>query len=308
MEALVNIMSGVVAPLKILSGEVTNLLRQMIALIPNLVAALVILFVTWAAVRLLTGLAGRALRRSRMRESLRRALVSLTRISLWIFGILVAATILFPNLTPTKLLAGLGLGSIAIGLAFKDIFENFISGILILVRKPMQLGDDIACEGVEGRVEEITIRDTYLRKRSGELVLVPNSFLFKNPIEVLTDRPKRRIALTVGAPYDADLKAVEGILRRTLEALGTVDQTLRTDIFATAFNESSIDFVVRWWTGSTPIEEHTSRHEVALAIKAALDAAGIDIPFPQRTLTFGEPLSLDGRPARSNGAARPATN
>ena len=62
----------------------------------------------------------------------------------------------------------------------------------------MRIGDDIECEGVTGRVEEITIRDSYIRRRSGELILVPNSFLYKNPVRVLTDRPKRRIDLTVG--------------------------------------------------------------------------------------------------------------
>jgi small conductance mechanosensitive channel len=202
MEATATVMSRAVEPLQILQAEIAGLIVAFIALIPNLIAAVLALVATWFAVRVLARVAARLLRRSRMRASLQRALVSLTRISLWIVGLLLVATLLLPNLTPTKLLAGLGLGSIAVGLAFKDIFENFLSGILILIRKPMQLGDDIECEGVSGRVEEITMRDTYLRKRSGELVMVPNSYLFKNPITVLTDLPKRRIALTVGLPYE----------------------------------------------------------------------------------------------------------
>ncbi len=303
LEALANIMANAVAPLKVLGAEATGLLRDTVALIPNVLAALLVILVTWLLARLLTRLAAPAFRRSHMRDSLSRALVTLFRISVWLFGLLVAATILFPNLTPTKLLAGFGLGTIAIGLAFKDIFENFLSGILILVRQPMRIGDDVECEGVEGRVEEITLRDTYLRKRSGELVLVPNSFLFKNPVQVLTDRPKRRIALAVGLPYDTDLPSAEGILRQALQGLSTVDHSQRCDVFVTAFGDSSIDFLVRWWAGSTPIEEHTSRHEVALAIKSAFDAAGIDIPFPQRTLSFAEPLALS-EPAAFKPAGR----
>ena len=85
------------------------------------------------------------------------------------------------------MLAGLGLGSIAIGLAFKDIFENFLAGFLILMRKPMRIGDDIECEGLSGQVEQISIRGTFLRKRSGELILVPNSFIFKKPVKILID-------------------------------------------------------------------------------------------------------------------------
>lgn len=71
---------------------------------------------------------------------------------------------------------------------------------------------------------------------------------------------------------------------------------LPVQVFAREFGESSIDFVVRWWTESTPIGEHRSRDEVVAAIKAALDGAGIEIPFPYRTLTFGTPLSLDNAP------------
>jgi small-conductance mechanosensitive channel len=293
MEGLSSVMSRLVEPLHILRDELAGLLVALVALIPNLIAAIVAIAITWLAVRLLGRLAARGLRRSRMRPSLQRAIVSLEKISLWTVGLLLAATLLLPNLTPTKLLAGLGLGSIAIGLAFKDIFDNFLSGILILVRKPMQIGDDIECEGVSGRVEEITIRDTYLRKRSGELVLVPNSFLFKNPIKVLTDWPKRRIELAVGVTYDQDLATAHRVIDEAMAKLRTVDHERRVDVFVTAFGDSSIDFLVRWWTDPTPYDEHHSRDEAAMAIKAAFDAAGIDIPFPQRTLTFGEPLALD---------------
>ena len=168
------------------------------ALVPNLIAAIIALALTFAIAAGVTRLAGRLFRRTRMRPSLQSAMVTLISIGVWVFGLLVAATILFPNLTPTKLLAGLGLGSIAVGLAFKDIFENFLAGILILIRQPMRIGDDIECEDVSGRVEEISIRDTYVRKRSGELILVPNSYLYKNPTRILTDRPERRIELTIG--------------------------------------------------------------------------------------------------------------
>ena len=226
------------------------------------------------------------------RPSLRVAARTLTRIGIWIIGLLVTATIVFPNLTPTKLLAGLGLGTIAIGLAFKDIFENFLAGIFILLRKPMRIGDDIECESVTGRVEEITIRDSYIRRRSGELVLVPNSFLYKNPVRVLTDRPKRRIELTVGVAYGEDVDNARAVIRGAFEGLTTPDPEQRVDVFAHSFGESSIDFVVRWWTGSTPIDEHRSRDEVAAAIKRALDASGIEIPFPYRTLTFREPIRI----------------
>ncbi len=270
---------------------------------PNLVAAVLALLLTFAVAAGVTRLVARFFRRTRMRPSLQSAMVTLIRIAVWVVGLLVTATILFPNLTPTKLLAGLGLGSIAIGLAFKDIFENFLAGILILIRQPMRIGDDIECEDISGRVEHISIRDTYVRKRSGELILVPNSYLYKNPTRILTDRPRRRIDLTVGVAYGEDVDAARDVIRKAVESLGTVDADERIDVFAKEFNSSSIDFMVRWWTGSTPIDEHRSRDEAVAAIKAALDAAGIEIPFPYRTLTFKEPLALRGDPDRATPSA-----
>lgn len=292
-----------IEPFRLLRDQLLDLARGAVTLVPNLLAALVVLAVTWALVTGAARLLARLMRRSRMRPSLQTALVSLLRIALWTFGVMIAATILFPNLTPTKLLAGLGLGSIAIGLAFKDIFENFLAGILILIREPMKIGDDIECEAVSGQVEHISIRDTYLRERSGELILVPNSYLFKNPIRVLTDRPLRRISLAVGVAYGENVDAARDVIRAALDPLDTVARDQRIDVFATEFGSSSIDFTVRWWTDSAPIDEHRSRDEVVAAIKSALDSAGIEIPFPYRTLTFRDPLRLSGDTAGRSGGA-----
>jgi small conductance mechanosensitive channel len=281
-----------IEPVRILLNQIGGFARGFIAMLPNVAVAVLVVGLTALVARFLPQLLVRALRGTHMRGSLQSALVTLFRISVWIAGLIICAAVLFPNLTPTKVLAGLGLGSIAVGLAFKDIFENFLAGILILVREPMRIGDDIECEDVSGRVEKITIRDTYLRKRSGELMLVPNSYLFQNPIRVLTDQPHRRIEIVVGVAYGEDVDAAREVIRGAFEGLETVETTKDVEVYAREFNSSSIDFLVRWWAGSTPKEEHASRDRVTAAIKRALDAAGIEIPFPYRTLTFKDPLAL----------------
>lgn len=279
-------------PIRILQEQINALVRQSIALIPNIAAGIIVVLLTallaWGVSRGVR----RLLRRSGSRPSLIDALDKLTKTGIWVLGLLVAATAVFPNLSPTSLVAGLGIGSLAIGLAFKDIFENFLAGFLILIRKPMRIGDDIECEGVTGRVEEITIRDTFIRKRSGELVLVPNNFLFSNPLKILTDRPLRRIELVVGIAYGERVGPSREVIRRAVESVETVVTDRPVQVFAREFNSSSVDFLVRWWTASTPLDEHRSRDEVVEAIREALDAAGIEIPFPYRTLTFKEPLEL----------------
>jgi small conductance mechanosensitive channel len=285
-------MNDSVEPVGIIRDQVVELANGLIALAPNLIAAIVVLLLTWLGAKLTARFVGAVGRQGSMRPSLRRALQSLAKIGIWIAGSLVAATIVFPNLTPASLLAGLGIGSLAIGLAFKDIFENYLAGLLVLLRTPMRIGDDIDCQDVSGRVEEITIRDTYIRKRSGELVLVPNSFIYKNPTTVVTDLPQRRVSLVVGVAYGENVDHARDVIRKALQ--DTVgDETDRpVEVFAKEFSSSSIDFLVRWWTGSAPIEEHRSRDRAVAAIKAALDTAGIEIPFPYRTITFKEPTNV----------------
>ncbi|WP_349539653.1 mechanosensitive ion channel family protein [Sagittula sp. NFXS13] len=281
-----------IKPFQIVTEQLQGLIQGAIALLPNLLAALVIILLTglvaWGAGAMVL----RLLNRSKARASLVEAVRKLVRLTVWVFGILIAMTILFPNLTPTKLLAGLGLGSIAIGLAFKDIFENFLAGFLILLRKPMRHGDDIECDGISGRVEKITIRDTYVRKRSGELILVPNSHLFKNPVEILTDEPLRRVSIVVGVAYGEDVDTARSVIERAITPVAEHESDKPAQVFATEFNSSSIDFLVRWWVNSPPIDEHRSRDKAVSAIKRALDQSGIEIPFPYRTLTFKEPLPI----------------
>jgi small conductance mechanosensitive channel len=283
-----------IEPLRILRHELAQLAAGAVALLPNLVAALLFLALTWGAARYLARIEVRLLRRWQQRPALIAAARTLTATVVWLAGLVVAATLVFPGMSATNVVAGLGIGSLVVGLAFRDIFENYLAGILILLRKPMRIGDDILCEGTEGRVEQITIRDTYLRKRSGELVLVPNAFIYTNPTTVLTDRPLRRITLEVGVAYGTDLERARAVLLDALAGLETADAGRRVEVFCLGFGDSSIDFVLRWWTGSTPVDELRSRDAAARAVKRALDAEGIVIPFPQRTLSFLEPVPVGG--------------
>ncbi len=216
-------------------------------------------------------------------------------------GILIAATILFPSLTPGRIFTAIGLGSVAIGLAFKDVFENFLAGILILLREPFRLGDFIEIDDIEGFVEEITIRDTHLRKTDGERVVIPNAMLFKEPVVVRTDKDLRRTDVICGVAYGENIDEARGVIKSAVESCEGVSNEKEVEVFAKEFNSSSVDFEVAWWTGSKPIDIRKPRDKVVAAVKAALDNAGIEIPFPYRTLTFKESLNIERGPAKSDG-------
>ncbi|MCV6824862.1 mechanosensitive ion channel family protein [Halocynthiibacter sp. SDUM655004] len=262
-------------------------------MLPQLLATLLVIVLTWGIAFLAKSIISRVGRKLHLRSNLIEVLSMLSSVGIWLSGILVAVTILFPSITPAKALTTLGLGSVAIGFAFKDTFENFLAGILILVREPFELGDFVECESIEGQVEEITIRDTRIRQTDGQLVVVPNHLLFQNPVTVRTSRDLRRITIACGVAYGEDVDEARDVIKEAVRKVDTVRNDVReVEIFAKAFGASSIDFEVTWWTGSKPLDVRQSRDQVVAAIKSALDSAGIEIPFPYRTMTFAEPLPV----------------
>ncbi len=280
-------------PITILLRELTRLGRGAIAMLPEMVAALVIVLITWVLAKVVQKAIGSAARRSRLRESLRELFLLLGTIFTWVAGLTTAAVVLFPTLTPASALAGVGLGSVAIGFAFKDVFENFFAGIMILFRAAMRIGDYVDSNGHEGRVERITIRETYVRRTDGQLVILPNAMVFKNPLIVITDQPQRRTTIICGIAYGEDVDAAREVITNAVKSCETVITEGRpVQIFAQEFADFSINFEVTWWTGSKPVDIRTSRDQVVAAVKRALDDAGIEIPFPYRTMTFKEPLRI----------------
>ena len=286
----------VASPIATIQNQLSDMAEGFIRALPNFAIALVVLIITWLIAKFAIRIADRLIGKTDMRPSLKSLLDTMVKLAIWLVGLMIALVVVMPGLTPASLFAGLGIGAVAIGFAFQDIFENFFAGILIMLREKMRIGDVIECEGITGKVEHITLRETYVRKLSGEVTLVPNSVLFKNPVEILTDNTVRRHEVIAGVSYDTDLDQAADVIRKAVEGLEGVNKDKPVDVFAAVFNSSSVDFNVRWWAGSAPRDMHESRDLVVRAIKRALDNAGIEIPFPYVTHTFKEAVPLGNNP------------
>ena len=287
--------------IKTLRDQLQNMGEGFVESLPSLAIAIFIVFLTWIVARFGARISDMIVGRTELRASLKTLIDTLVKLGIWLAGLFIAAIVVMPGLTAASLLAGLGIGAVAIGFAFQDIFENFLAGVLIMLREKMRIGDVIECEGITGKVEHITLRETHVRKLSGELTVVPNSILFKNPVEILTDDSQRRHEVVVGVSYDTQLDRAAEVIRQAVEDVEDVLASKGIDIFAQEFNSSSVDFLVRWWAGSTPRDGWESKDKVVRSVKAALDEAGIEIPFPYVTHTFKEtvPVSHLGDTSRS---------
>jgi small-conductance mechanosensitive channel len=265
-----------------LHRQIQTMLKGFVQHVPNLTMSLMVLIVTWVVARFAVRIADRLTRNTHMRENLKQLVETLVRLAIWVVGLMIAATISMPGLTPGSLFAGLGIGALAIGFAFQDIFENFLAGVLIMVRDRMRIGDNIEVQSITGKIERITLRETHIRAPSNELTIVPNSVLFKNPVKITTDKPARRFQIMVSVVSDFDMDKAAETIRQAIEGLEDVDKTHPIDVLAREFSAGAVDFLVRWWSGARA-KDFSLQDQVVRAIKRALDEAEIQISGAQPT-------------------------
>jgi small-conductance mechanosensitive channel len=208
------------------------------------------------------------------------AISGLTRYVLVATGILLSLAVLGIDASQIALVAGaLGVG---IGFGLQGIVANFIAGIVLMLERPVRLGDFVEVGSLVGSVERIGLRSSTVRALDGAEVIVPNESLISREVInwTLSDR-KRRVEVRVGVAYGTNPRRVLDILRGVLEAHDGVIQVDRARVQFEGFGESSLDFSVKFWAGSFE-DSIRLRSEVGVAVHDALDAAGIQIPFPQR--------------------------
>lgn len=242
--------------------------------------------------------------RSGMDFTLASILASLTGIAVRILGVLLAAVVVIPSFEPGSLIAGLGLSSVAIGFAFKDILQNFVAGILILWNKPFAVGDVIETNGHSGTVTMINVRSTYIKTFDGKQVIVPNGDVFDNDVKVFSAYANRRIEIPVGIGYgDSIDQATEAIL----EAVNRVDGVLEdpgATVYLTGLGSSSVDFIVYVWVNQNESSFMQVKHDAIKAIKGALDENEIDMPYPYQVLQFENSLQLVPRSQETQGGEK----
>lgn len=205
-------------------------------------------------------------------------------------GFMIAMVVAVPGFTPAKLIGALGIGSVAIGFAFKDIFQNLLSGILLLLSEPFRIGDQIVSGEYEGTVEDIKIRATTIKTYDGRQVVIPNSDLYTSALTVNTAYKQRRLQLAVGIGYADDIAEAKSEIMQALDRADSVSKQASPTIIAVNLGDSTIDLVVRWFINDgTQANKVSSIDQVLIEIKTALDKAGIDMPFPVRTIDLSDP-------------------
>jgi MscS family membrane protein len=212
----------------------------------------------------------------------------------------------------SSLIAGLGIGGLAVALALQDTLANFFGSVFIFLDRPFTVGDWIRVDDVEGIVEDIGFRSTRIRTWPATLVAIPNKNMANATVDNWSKMPKRRVMQTVGVTYETTAdqmeQAVEGI-RDIVENDEGVDKEFIVVRF-TDFGDSSLNILVYYFTTAIPFADHTeTKQRINLAIMRLLRGMGLSIAFPTRTLYFEGPVAENlverlGGPAQNRGADR----
>ena len=281
------------------------MVRDFYASLPRLIFAFIIAIFFYILSRIVKAIVRRTTDVDSSHRTLRIAMGRIVQGVIIVIGALVAVTAAFPGFTPANLISALGIGGIAIGFAFKDIFENFLAGILILVTRPFRIGDQIIYDRYEGTVEEIQTRATWLKTYDGRRVVIPNSELFKNSVTVNTAFETRRLEYDFKLAAGEDVEKAKAVIIRVMRESKDVLADPKADAVVIGFDQGSVTLRARWWSRSRIADVLLGQDHVLATARSQLAAAGIRLPSGPspvviNTLTGATPAqstAVDSAPA-----------
>ena len=270
------------------------MLRGFVASIPRFTLAVILALIFYFIGVLVRRGMAKASNGDTSHRTLNLALGRIAHGAITTIGILFAVAAAFPGFNAASLVSALGIGGIAIGFAFKDVFENFLSGILILVTRPFRIGDQIIYDKYEGTVEDIHIRATWLKTYDGRRVVIPNSDLFTNSVTVNTAFDSRRLEYDFKVRNGDAAARAKTAIERVLEDTKDVLPEPKPDVVITAFDDSMVLLKARWWSRSRMGDVLTAQDHVLSAVRNALFEEGIEIPPATQVVVQSQPVARDG--------------
>lgn len=283
--------------LYLLTDKLQSWLKTLVLMLPNLLIALLVLVVTFLMARLMRKGTEKVLPRVSHSAALNNLASAMVYIVVVLVGIFFALGILKLDKTVTSLLAGVGIIGLALGFAFQDIAANFISGVIIAVRKPFGVGDVIETNSHFGTIERINMRTIDIRRQTGELVKVPNRKVFESAMTNFTHYGLRRIDLKIRVSLTEDLDKVVAVALEATQGITGQVETKEVEVFFDDFAESSIEGLVRFWIHyARQVDYVQAKSEAIMKIKKAFETHNIVIPLPLSTIHFGSERPQDVGP------------
>lgn len=267
--------------------KIQAMANGLLILLPDLVLAIIVFAIFFYAARVVKRTVRRLTRTRRQARNVGLVLGRLAQGGMVLVGLFIALSIVIPSLKANDLIQLLGISGVAIGFAFKDIFQNFLAGILILLTEPFRIDDQIVFKNYEGTVENIETRATTIKTYDGRRIVIPNAELFTNSVTVNTAFDRRRLQYDIGIGYGDDIDTAKALILEAIRETEGVLEDPAPDAIVVDLAESSVNIRARWWVEPPRRAEVLDLQDRVLSnIKNRLFANGIDLPFPTQVILF----------------------
>jgi len=264
-------------------------LDAIILKLPNFIVAILVLVIFYFLAKMISKIFKRVLLKKMTDQAIKDMLGKIVYAVVLILGFFIALGVMDLDKVLTSVLAGAGVVGLAIGLALQGTLSNTFSGLLLSFLPKIRIGDFIEAGDHKGYVTEISLRNVTIRQTDNEYVVIPNSIIVDNPFTNYSLTERSRVDVSCGVGYEDDLQQVEDIVLKVISETFEHQEGEAIDFFFTEFGDSSINFVTRFWIDSKkPKPKLAAQHKAIKLIKKNFDEAGINIPFPIRTLDFGK--------------------
>lgn len=255
--------------------SIRELSERTAARLPFLIAAVLVLVLFWLLTKLVRAIFDAATRRSRLDPQLRLLFSRLISVAMTVTGILTALSVVVDSFSFGQVIAGLGFSSFIVGFATKDILNNFLSGVLILWQRPFRLGDHLFVGVNQGKVEDIGLRATSLRKDDGEIILIPNGEMYSTALTIRSAGKQRRMSLRITVGYDQDIEKVKSIAAAAAGETPGVLAKPAANVYLTEFTESGAVVTLQYWIDTNENSPLDVYDRVALFCLERIKEAGI---------------------------------
>ncbi len=275
-------------------GKLAAWLDALIVGLPNFITAALVFILFLIIAKYASRVINKLLKFKVRQDSIREITVKVFKVIIILIGFFVALGILNLNTVLTSVLAGAGVVGLAIGLALQGTLNNTFSGVILSFLPELQIGDWIETNGFAGIVSEINLRSIIIKEADNNYVVIPNSKLIEEPFKNFSRTTRSRVMLDCGVAYNSNLEFVQDLTIQTMEKLFPQRGNEEVEFMYKEFADSSINFVVRFWTDVTKNRDILiAKNKAIIALKKAFDENNINIPFPIRTIDFTNKLSID---------------
>lgn len=272
-------------------AELSLWIRNTIRFVPELAVAIIVFVLFTFLSRWISQGMVRGLRRVSDNQSLVNLTGALVRVMVIAVGLFVALGVLGLDKTVTSLLAGAGVIALAVGFAFQDLTANFISGTMIALARPIQVGDTVETNGYTGKVLDIKLRSVVMDNGQGQTVEIPSKDVFQKPITNFSRIGIRRIELAAGVSYIDDLAKAQQVATTAVASLPFVLKGHPVELHYRNFADANVQFVLWFWINPSTTNAQAALSEAIIAVKRAFDEHQILIVFAGQTFDLKQKLA-----------------